>query len=318
MLNFKKLLLSTAISFILLWLFSGVAYAAESTNQNAVITGNIVNLRENADTSSKVLSKLPKGTIVSVLKTDDKWYNVNYDNTVGWVSKEFIALKEANLGSGYITTEILNLRSKPDTSSEIISKLKQNNKVTLVERSSNWYKVKTSSGDIGWAASEFVTIRKPSISRGDEINRDEDTDDSVVNSSEGDSVVDSSVIQQLISNSKRFIGSDYVYGGDTPKDGFDCSGFTKYIFAKEGINLERTAADQASQGTKVLKSSLKPGDLLFFDTNGGHNHINHVGIYIGSGRFIHASSPRTGVVITNLSDEYYQRAYMRARRIVNQ
>ena len=137
-----------------------------STNQNAVITGNVVNLRETADTSSKVLAKLPKGTIVSVIKKSDNWYNVNYDNLEGWVSGEYISLKEANLGTGVVTTEILNLRSKPDISSDVISKLKQNDKVTLLERSEDWYRVKTSDGDIGWASSEYITIRKAKYFKG--------------------------------------------------------------------------------------------------------------------------------------------------------
>ena len=98
MFNLKKLLLSTAVSITLLGLFSGAVFAAETSNQNAVITGNIVNLRETADTSSKVLDKLSKGTIVSVIKTVDNWYNVNYDNSEGWISGEYITIKDTNLG----------------------------------------------------------------------------------------------------------------------------------------------------------------------------------------------------------------------------
>ena len=177
-------------------------------------------------------------------------------------------------------------------------------------------RLKLFDGDIGWSSSEFITIRNPNISRGDDVNRDENIDTTTVDPSSGDAVT-SDVVQQIINLAKKFVGGDYVYGGDTPKEGFDCSGFTQYVFGKQGIELERTAADQASQGTKVLKSDLKAGDLVFFDTNGGHNNINHVGIYIGNGRFIHASSPRSGILITDLSDDYYQRAYMRSRRIVN-
>jgi cell wall-associated NlpC family hydrolase len=318
MTGFKKILLSSAVSISLLGLFSGAVFAAQNTNQNAVITGSVVNLRETADTTSKILDKLPKGTTVSVIKVSDNWYNINYDNTQGWVSADYISLKETTLGTGIVTTEILNLRSKPDTASDVVSKLKQNDKVTLLERSNDWYRIKTSDGDAGWVSSEFITIRKSSVSRGDDVNRDDTADTSDFASSSGDAQIDSSIVQSIVDYAKKFVGEDYVYGGDTPKEGFDCSGFTKYVFAKFGIDLERTAADQASQGTKVLKADLKPGDLLLFDTNGGHNSINHVGIYIGNGRFIHASSPRTGVVITDLSMDYYQRAYMRARRIINQ
>jgi cell wall-associated NlpC family hydrolase len=72
--------------------------------------------------------------------------------------------------------------------------------------------------------------------------------------------------------------------------GFDCSGFVSYVFKKFGITLQRTSAGMGNGGKPVEKSALKPGDLVFFDTNGGLNRINHVGIYIGDGKFIHASS----------------------------
>lgn len=315
MLSFKKLLISSAICTLLLVLFGTVAYAAQSTNQNAVITGNVVNVRETADTSSKVLIKLPKGTIVSVIKTSNNWYNIIYDNLEGWISGEYISVKEASLGTGVVTVEVLNLRSKPNTSSDVVSKLKQNDKVTLLERSGEWYKIKTSGSDIGWASSEYITIRKANVSRGDDVDR-EDSEDIGLPSDDGQT--DSTIVQQILSYAKKFLGTDYVYGGDTPKEGFDCSGFTKYVFAKSNIYLERTASDQATHGAKVLKANLKPGDLVFFDNNGRRNSINHVGIYIGGGKFIHASTPRTGVIISELSESYYQKNYMRARRVISQ
>ena len=211
MLSFKKLLISSVICTLLFVLFGTVAYADQSTNQNAVITGNVVNVRETADTSSKVLIKLPKGTVVSVIKTSNNWYNINYDNLEGWISGEYISVKEANLGTGVVTVEVLNLRSKPNTSSDVVSKLKQNDKVTLLERSGEWYKVKTSNGDIGWASSEYITIRKANISRGSDVDR-EDSED--IGSPSDDDQTDSTIAQQIVSYAKKFLGTDYVYGGE--------------------------------------------------------------------------------------------------------
>jgi cell wall-associated NlpC family hydrolase len=124
-----------------------------------------------------------------------------------------------------------------------------------------------------------------------------------------------SISQKIISFAKRFLGVDYVWGGSSP-DGFDCSGFTKYVFGKYDIALNRTAADQAKQGSAVGKGSLQLGDLVFFDTNGGHNRINHVGIYIGGGRFIHASSGSSNVVISPVTEGFYSKTYMTARRVI--
>ena len=106
--------------------------------------------------------------------------------------------------------------------------------------------------------------------------------------------------------------------GNTPSQGFDCSGYVKYVFTNFGINLERVAANQATQGTWVSKENLLPGDMVFFDTNGGHSYVNHAGIYIGDGMFIHSSSgSNRGVVISELQSGFYATMYMTGRRVLD-
>lgn len=125
-----------------------------------------------------------------------------------------------------------------------------------------------------------------------------------------------SLSQKIIDYAKRFLGVKYVWGGSSPK-GFDCSGFVKYVFGNFGINLVRTSTGQAKEGSGVTKSDLQMGDLVFFDTNGGQNGINHVGIYIGSGKFIQSSSGSKYVVISSISEGFYKDTYMKARRVIN-
>ncbi|SDT33081.1 NlpC/P60 family protein [Paenibacillaceae bacterium GAS479] len=110
---------------------------------------------------------------------------------------------------------------------------------------------------------------------------------------------------------KKVIGTPYKYGGTTTA-GFDCSGFVRHIFNQFDVKLPRTSKTQAKIGTKVDKSDLRPGDLVFFNTSG--KGISHAGIYVGDGKFAHASSK--GVRYTELSDSYYAKRYVTARRVV--
>ena len=110
------------------------------------------------------------------------------------------------------------------------------------------------------------------------------------------------------------LGIHYKYGGTTER-GFDCSGFTSYVFEQFGIDLPRTSRSQAGIGTKITKKDLRKGDLLFFNTNG--KNISHVGIYIGGGMMAHSSS-KHGVSINKISEKYYVNRFVTARRILNE
>jgi cell wall-associated NlpC family hydrolase len=135
---------------------------------------------------------------------------------------------------------------------------------------------------------------------------------STTTSSRGTVSQTSSRASAVISTAKNYMGVPYVWGGTTP-DGFDCSGFTQYVFGKNGISLPRTAAEQYQVGTSLSKSSLRAGDLVFFTTYKAG--ASHLGIYLGDGNFIHASSSK-GVTISSLSNVYYSSHYIGARRII--
>lgn len=119
---------------------------------------------------------------------------------------------------------------------------------------------------------------------------------------------------RIIEFASRYLGTPYRYGGSSP-GGFDCSGFVYYVFGQFGISLPRTAADQFQNGIPVNRDELLAGDLVFFSCYS--RGIDHVGIYVGDGRFIHSSSPRSGgVIYSSLNESYYARSYAGAKRIL--
>jgi len=121
---------------------------------------------------------------------------------------------------------------------------------------------------------------------------------------------------KIIKEAKKFLGGRYIWGGTTPK-GFDCSGYVKYVYAKAGINLPRTAYQQSMVGKTVKKSKLKKGDLLFFLTDKKrHIPITHVGLYIGNDKFIHAASKKEGIIISRLSKSKYNKFFVKAKRLL--
>lgn len=117
----------------------------------------------------------------------------------------------------------------------------------------------------------------------------------------------------LISYAYGFIGRPYVWGAEGPRS-FDCSGFTKYVYKAFGVNLPHYTGSQIGQGSSVSRKNLIQGDLIFFNTDGS---VSHVGIYIGGGEFIHASSGSRKVTVSNLSQDYYNKRFAGARRIFN-
>lgn len=112
------------------------------------------------------------------------------------------------------------------------------------------------------------------------------------------------------------IGTPYIWGGNTPESGFDCSGLIVYVYNNSGIRLPRTTKAMSSMATQTVKrNSLKTGDLVFFATNGGYS-VSHAGIYVGDGRFVHAPSSGGVVRLNNLNESYWNKTFVLGKRVI--
>ena len=232
---------------------------------------------------------------------------------------------------GYINVETANVREKASTSSKLVSTLDEFDEVTIKSESDGWYEIEAGSVS-GYISKKLVTIGTISSRGLAELRTTEETNSSIAsqasetveentvtsdNSSEESSSSESSTSgEEVVEYAKQFLGLNYVLGGKSPSTGFDCSGFTKYVFKHFGYTLGSVAADQTSSGTEIDREDLEAGDLiLFYDE--GKTKIGHVGIYMGDDQFIHAANPKRGVVTDALStNSYYNTRYVTARRIV--
>jgi cell wall-associated NlpC family hydrolase len=193
--------------------------------------------------------------------------------------------------AGVVTASTLNVRTGPSTSYSKMHMLWKGNRVRVIGQTSGWYKVRLSDGRTGWVSGAYLKLDAAAGTRQQKINT-------------------------VIASAKSLLGTPYVWGGTSLEDGgFDCSGLTKYVYAKAGINLNRISADQAKQGYAVARANVQPGDLLFYSF-ADDGRISHVGIYIGDGRMIH--SPKTGdvVKVTDITTAYWENIFVTARRVI--
>lgn len=216
----------------------------------------------------------------------------------------------------YVGVNSANVRELATKSSSIINGLTLNNEVTVTGEAGDWYIVSI-DGTKGYMAKSLLsTTKKEVTSRSQRTvqnnNYEEEQEESYEEERSTPAPSGSATGESIASYAQQFVGYPYVYGGSGPNS-FDCSGFAQYVYSQYGYYINRTADNQAYNGYYVSRDELAPGDLVFFHTYG--SGISHVGIYIGGGSFVHASSSRTGVIISSLDQSYYASRYVTARRI---
>lgn len=260
--------------------------------------GGTLNVRASA-VNGKVLTQLKDNTTVQVVDTvevegqEDDWYEIAYNGIQGYVSGKYLDVIEEADNTRYvkITADALNVRTGPSTGHSKAGKLPAGKIVEVLDEANGWLHIEN-----GYISAEFTV---PS-------SAEEAAAQAASKSSKG---------QEIVDYAMGFVGYPYVYGGSSPK-GFDCSGFTSYIYRHFGYKLNRSAAGQLDNGIPVSKSELQPGDLVMFKRGSSKKRASHVGLYIGDGKFVHASTAKVGVIVSSMNSDYYTAGFVGARRMV--
>ncbi|MDO5557062.1 MAG: SH3 domain-containing protein [Clostridia bacterium] len=292
--------------------------------------------------NSTGLKTIDKDTEIEIISKTNNWMYIKTQDSMGWIISNKVDLKKVTMDENqenvteqtnqdeqneeigedtifkttkkaYIKDSVVNVRKEASKTSEKVMTLLQNTEITLVGENGDWYKIKTTKKE-GYILKSLVSETKIEV-----------TTRQMEEERIGDVSTASVTGENLVEYAKQFLGCRYVYGASGPNT-FDCSGFTMFIYKKFGYNLSRTATSQSKEGVSVSKENLKQGDLVvFYDT--GITKIGHIGIYIGGGKFIHASSSTglkclvTGksgniVKVSDLTSGGYLRRYHSAVRII--
>ena len=274
---------------------------------------------------------------VQVTEIINGWACVETQTTKGWIRKDKLKKDEpaettttpetqnpeqqpaptTPIKTQYINSSSVNVRQQANTSSPIIANAVLNTEVQVYSEENGWSKVKVNNVE-GYISSSLLSNNRQETSRSQSTTRKSSSTKSTKTTTKSQTSAKAITVpasgngSSIVATAKKYLGYKYVYGGSSPSTGFDCSGFTSYVFKQHGISLNRTSAGQYSNGVAVSRANLQPGDLVMF----GKSKINHVAIYIGGGQIIHASTPSTGVRIDTLTSGYYNNNYVGARRIL--
>ena len=262
------------------------------TNLGIANVDNNLNIRAVAADDGKLVGKLPKDAACEVLDEDGTWAHIRSGKVDGYVSLEYLLTgipakrraEELAVTMARVTTDSLKVRAEANTDSEVVTLVPNGEELEVASVDGDWVKVFLDDEEV-FVSAEYVKV---SSELGTAVTMTELL--------YGQGV--SNVRVDLCQYAKEFLGNPYVWGGTSLTKGADCSGYVLSIFKKYGVSLPHSSVAQAGSGTTIKVSEAQPGDLIFY---GNGKSINHVAIYIGNGQVIHASNPKTGIRISNVS-----------------
>lgn len=274
------------------------------TNLGVANVEDHLNVRATADEGSKIVGKMSNNAGCEVLTIEGNMARIASGSVEGYVSLDYLLMGRSAIERATeiiqklatVNADGLKLREAPSTESAVVNMVAYGEELPVVDDTLDGWVAVSFDGQTVYVSAEYVSV--------DEKLK------TALNMSEflyGEGVSDVRV--DLCEYAKQFLGNPYVWGGTSLTKGADCSGFVLSVFAKYGISLPHSSRAQANMGTKISLSEARPGDLVFYAKGG---RINHVGIYIGGGQIINASSPKTGIRIANV----YYRNPVAVRRII--
>ena len=328
---------------------SAVATPGNSFNATGYIAGTYVRFRSGPGTNYSIIATYNTGKpLVAHSKTSNGWLLCTIDGVNGYVNENYVLITSnpqasggsSNTGSSgssgnsssgvvviqptvtpsptpntsssttaYIVGNNVRFRSAPSMNSQIKAELFYGNVVQLHAVQDGWALV-SYNGETGYVYAQYVKQG----SYGSYGNTGSSGSGTSTGSGSGNTAVQQGTGRDVANYALQFVGYNYKWGGSSPETGFDCSGFVYYVYKQFGYTMNRVAQDQAANGVHVDPSAIQPGDVLCFYS--GSSYIGHSGIYIGDGKFVHASNSTTGVIISELSGYYSSRGF-EARRIIN-
>lgn len=268
---------------------SAVKIAKSTGTRWATVNTTTLKVREKSSLDAEVLTLVPMGEELEVIKETDDWLKVSIDgNTSGYVSADYVKLRTEYEEA--ISIEEEQERLAEEAAAREAEEREQPEQTERIRSFSSSGATRTVSSGISTSSISSSSTNQ-SVSSNDSAA---DTSSAQSSTEDTGSSNQASIRSRIVTYALKFEGNPYVWGGTSLTNGADCSGFTQAIFADFGISIPRTSRTQATGGRRVSISEIQPGDLIFYARNGT---INHVAIYIGNGKVINASSPSTGIRI---------------------
>lgn len=295
------------------------------------VAENYVHIRKEPTIESNILGKLYEGSAAIVEEIQGDWVKVKSGSVEGYISADYLVvgdeakqlISEYALEFATVNTITLRVREESNMDSRTLALLPEGATYSVLAQADDWVKIEF-EGHQGYVSKEYVNLsyefenavsieeeqqrlaaeeeasqrevseRKQSTAKTANRTGNQAKQEESVSASVG--VSGGTVGSKIVSYAKKFVGNPYVWGGTSLTSGADCSGFVQSVFKNFGYNLPRTSRQQAKVGSSVSVNNMKVGDLIFYASGGS---INHVAIYIGSGKVVHASNPKEGIKISS-------------------